>query len=135
VIPRFISAFLEDEPPVVFGDGEQSRDFTYVDNAVDATLRAAEADGVVGQVFNVACGERITLNALLGELERLTGKQVEPHHAEARPGDLRDSLADISRAREALGYHPAVDVRDGLERALHFYEQRRAGGAAETASA
>jgi UDP-glucose 4-epimerase len=126
VIPRFISAFLEDEAPVVFGDGEQSRDFTYVDNAVDATLRAAEADGVVGQVFNVACGERTTLNALLAELERLTGKQFEARHAEARPGELRDSLADISRARESLEYQPSVDVREGLRRAYSYYEGRRA---------
>jgi UDP-glucose 4-epimerase len=123
VIPRFITAFLTDERPVVFGDGEQSRDFTYVDNAVEATILAAEAEGVAGQTFNAACGEGTTLNGLLGHLRRLTGKQIEASHADPQPGDLRHSLADISRAREALGYEPQTDVRTGLEQTFAYYEE------------
>jgi UDP-glucose 4-epimerase len=125
VIPRFISAFLEDERPTVHGDGEQSRDFTYVDNAVQATLLAAEAEGVAGRTFNVACGERTTLNELLDELRRLTGKEIEAAYAEARPGDVRHSLADISEARRALDYEPAVDARAGIGEALAYYEEQR----------
>jgi nucleoside-diphosphate-sugar epimerase len=129
VIPNFVNAFLDGEPPVVFGDGEQSRDFTYVDNAVDANLLAAEAEGVAGQVFNVACGKRISLNDLVMELQRLTGTDLAPTYAAARPGDIHHSHADISRAREALGYRPAVDLREGLARTLAHYEERRANTA------
>jgi UDP-glucose 4-epimerase len=125
VIPRFITAFLDGGSPVVFGDGEQSRDFTYVDNAVNASLAAAGAEGVGGEVFNIACGERITLNALIDELRRLTGSDVDPTYAEARPGEVRHSLADVSRARDALGYEVAVDVRGGLSRTLAFHEEER----------
>jgi nucleoside-diphosphate-sugar epimerase len=115
VIPRFFTAVLGGEQPVIFGDGEQSRDFTYIDNTVDGTVLAASAEGVAGETFNVACGEATTLNELLGHITEITGEQVEPIHAESQPGDLPRSLADISRAREALGYEPRVDVRAGLE--------------------
>jgi nucleoside-diphosphate-sugar epimerase len=135
VIPRFIYAFLDDERPAVFGDGEQSRDFTYVDNAVQATVLAAAADGVAGHTFNAACGERITLNAILSELRGLTGKEIEASYTDSRRGDLRHSQADISRARGALGYEPVVDLREGLRRALRFYEERRAEHRAEGARA
>jgi UDP-N-acetylglucosamine/UDP-N-acetyl-alpha-D-glucosaminouronate 4-epimerase len=121
VIPRFILAFLADEAPTVYGDGEQSRDFTYVDNAVDANLLAAQADGVAGRAFNVACGERISLNALLDELRELTGKSIEASYLPARAGDVRHSLADIGAAREELGYEPKVDVLDGLRRTFAWY--------------
>jgi UDP-glucose 4-epimerase len=127
VIPRFITAMLEGGSPLVYGDGEQSRDFTFVDNAVDANLRAAEAAGVAGQAFNVAGGERISLNALLAELRDLMGRDVEPEYADARPGDVRHSLADIGRARQALGYEPAIGLREGLRRTL---EHLRKGGSA-----
>jgi nucleoside-diphosphate-sugar epimerase len=122
VIPRFITAFLNGRPPVVYGDGEQSRDFTYIDNAVQATVLAAAATGVAGEVFNVACGERITLNQLLEELRRLTGRGIKATYEEPRPGDVPHSLADISRARERLGYAPAVDARTGLARTLEYSE-------------
>ena len=121
VIPKFILAFLEDRRPVVHGDGEQSRDFSYVDNAVEANLLAAAAKDVAGKTFNIACGERITLNDILGELRDLTGKQIEATYEDPRPGDLRHSLADISAAREQLGYKPGVGVRDGLQRTLDWY--------------
>jgi nucleoside-diphosphate-sugar epimerase len=116
VIPRFISAALDDEPPVVFGDGEQSRDFTYIDNTVDGTVLASTAADVAGETFNVACGEAISLNQLLDHVREITGKPVEAVHEDPKPGDLQRSQADISRAREALGYEPAVDLRAGLER-------------------
>jgi nucleoside-diphosphate-sugar epimerase len=126
VIPMFISAFLDDRSPIVNGDGEQSRDFTYVDNAVDATVLAAEAEGAGGRTFNVACGQRTTLNELLDELRKLTGTELEATYVDPRPGDVRHSLADISEAREALGYEPSVDARAGLAAALAHYEGERA---------
>jgi UDP-N-acetylglucosamine/UDP-N-acetyl-alpha-D-glucosaminouronate 4-epimerase len=118
VIPRFITAMLTERRPQVHGDGEQSRDFTYVDNAVAANLLAAERVGVAGETFNIACGERITLNALLEELGGIIGVEVEADHGEPRPGDVRNSLADISRARDALGYEPAIGLREGLSRTV-----------------
>jgi nucleoside-diphosphate-sugar epimerase len=114
---------LDGEPPLIHGDGEQSRDFTYIDNAVEANLLAASAQVVDGGTFNIAGGERITLNALVEELRRLTGKEIEPTYTDPRPGDVRHSLADISKARDVLGYHPAVDIRTGLERTYAHYEQ------------
>jgi UDP-glucose 4-epimerase len=121
VIPKFITAFLDGKPPIVYGDGEQSRDFTYVDNAVQANLAAERADGVAGQVFNVACGERVTLNELLAELRELTGTELEATHEPARPGDIPHSLADISRARARLGYAPAVGFAEGLRRTVSAF--------------
>jgi nucleoside-diphosphate-sugar epimerase len=125
VIPKFITAFLEGERPVVFGDGEQSRDFTHVRNVVDANLLAADADNVSGKTLNIACGERISLNEIVQELCGLTGRDIEPVHAQPRPGDVRHSMADISRARETLGYEPAVDARAGLQATLEYHEARR----------
>jgi nucleoside-diphosphate-sugar epimerase len=117
VIPRFISALQEGRHPTIYGDGEQSRDFTYIDNAVDATVRAAQADGdVAGQAFNVACGARISLNEILDELRGLIGSDLDAEKIDARPGDVPHSLADISKAHAAFGYEPAVDVREGLRR-------------------
>jgi UDP-N-acetylglucosamine/UDP-N-acetyl-alpha-D-glucosaminouronate 4-epimerase len=124
VIPRFITALLAEEAPVVFGDGEQSRDFTYIDNVVEANLLAAEAAAVSGQTFNVACGERISLNSLLRELRGIIGTQIEASYLEQRPGDVKHSLADISRAQEQLGYRPVVGFGEGLRRTV---EHHRAG--------
>jgi nucleoside-diphosphate-sugar epimerase len=128
VIPMFITAFLDGQRPTIYGDGEQSRDFTYIENVVEATLLAARADGVAGETFNVASGERISLNTLIAELRELTGKDIEPIYADPRPGDVRHSLADVSKAREALGYEPAVNAREGLRRVFSWYEERRASG-------
>jgi nucleoside-diphosphate-sugar epimerase len=116
VIPKFITAALNGEQPVIHGDGEQSRDFTYIDNTVDGTVLAATASGAAGETFNVACGEGTTLNELVGHIGELVGRPIEAAHTERRPGDLERSLADISRAREVLGYEPAFDVRAGLEK-------------------
>jgi nucleoside-diphosphate-sugar epimerase len=115
VIPSFITALIGGQSPVVYGDGEQSRDFTYVDNAVEASLLAADADGVAGETFNVACGERTTLNEVLETLRDLSGSREAAEYGDPRPGDVAHSLADISRARERLGYEPGIDVRRGLE--------------------
>jgi nucleoside-diphosphate-sugar epimerase len=118
VVPRFSTAMLDGRPAVVYGDGEQSRDFTYIDNAVEANLLAATAPGVDGQVFNIACGEAISLNTLLEELRGVTGSEVDAVHEAPRRGELRHSLADISRARATLGYEPGVSFREGLSRTV-----------------
>jgi nucleoside-diphosphate-sugar epimerase len=118
VIPKFITALLRGERPIVYGDGEQSRDFTYIDNVVDANLRAAEADGVAGQTFNIACEERISLNRLLEEIRGIVGSDVEASYREPRQGDVKHSLADITRAREQLGYEPLVGFNEGLQRTV-----------------
>ncbi len=118
VIPRFLTALLQRQRPIVFGDGEQTRDFTYVANVVRANLLAAEAPDAAGQVINIGCGERISLNEVLRIAGSLLGVLVEPEYRQPRPGDVRDSLADITRARHLLGYEPLITVRDGLARTL-----------------
>ncbi|GAB4130333.1 SDR family oxidoreductase [Thermopirellula anaerolimosa] len=121
VIPLFITAILSGRRPVVFGDGTQSRDFTYVANVVHANLLAAERPGVAGNVFNAANGKSITLLELLGAINRVLGTQVEPEFAPPRPGDIRESMADIASARSLLGYQPQVDFATGLERSIDYY--------------
>jgi len=123
VIPLFITAMLSGRPPVVFGDGGQSRDFTFVANVVEANLLAADAPGVSGKMFNVAAGGSITLLELIDALNELLGTKVKPRHDPPRPGDIRESMADISRARELLGYEPKVSFREGLERSIAYYRQ------------
>jgi nucleoside-diphosphate-sugar epimerase len=118
VIPKFITALLEGRPPVVNGDGEQSRDFTYIDNVVDANLLAASAPDASGHTFNIACGDRISLNRLLDDLRQIIGVEIEANYVEARPGDVKHSLADISKAEEILGYRPAIDFSEGLQRTV-----------------
>ena len=126
VVSRFISSLLSGERPVIYGDGEQSRDFTYIDNVVAANLKAAEASGASGKVINVANGMRITLNQLLAELKDLTGKHdVEAEYLEPRVGDVRHSLADISLARELLGYESKVGLREGLQRTIDWWKDSR----------
>jgi len=124
VIPNFITACLTGTSPTVFGDGEQSRDFTYIDNVVDANILAMDAPGVIGETFNVACGERISLNRLLAELREITGEELDAEYRPPRPGDLRHSLADITRAEQALGYRPAVGFSEGLARTVEDYRLR-----------
>lgn len=121
VLPKFISACLADEAPLVYGDGTQSRDFCFIDNVVDANLRASVASGAAGQVFNIACGERIDLLAVLGLLSELFDKTVEPRFAPSRPGDVKHSLADITAAREVLGFEPEVRFREGLTRTVDWF--------------
>jgi nucleoside-diphosphate-sugar epimerase len=123
VIPNFITALLARTAPTIFGDGEQSRDFTFVENVVNANLLAIDAPGASGRVYNVACGVEYTLNELVGELQRLIGTDVEPVHAPARQGEVRRSLADLSRAAADLAYVPTVDLREGLRRTVEHYEE------------
>ena len=126
VVSRFISALFGNEQPVIFGDGEQSRDFTYIDNVVAANLSAASAKDAAGKVINIANGERVTLNQLLSVLKELTGKtEVTAEYADARVGDVRHSLADISRARKLLNYESKVDLREGLKRTIDWWKTSR----------
>jgi nucleoside-diphosphate-sugar epimerase len=126
VISRFIDALSTGTRPVIYGDGEQSRDFTYISNAVDANLLAAESVRAVGKVINVANGQRVTLNELLDRLKKITGRpDAEAEHREARAGDVRHSLADIARARELLGYEPQVGLEEGLRRTIEWWKQSR----------
>jgi nucleoside-diphosphate-sugar epimerase len=126
VVSRFISTLLSDERPVIYGDGEQSRDFTYIDNVVFANMRAAAAKDASGKVINVANGQRITLNELLAELKDLTGKQdVTAEYREPRVGDVRHSLADITLAQQFLGYESKVDLREGLQRTIDWWKGSR----------
>ena len=120
---RFTTAFLQDEQPVVFGDGEQTRDFTFVDNAVEANLLACEAPAASGKVFNIGTGDRYSLNQTLEILRRLSGRQLPAKYEPPREGDIRDSQADITSAREFLGYEPAVRFEEGLQRTYEWYQR------------
>src|SRR6266576_898442 len=121
VLAKFCTAFLEDTQPVIFGDGEQTRDFTYVENAVYANLLACEAPNASGKVFNVGVGGRISLNEVLRELRKITGKRIEAKYDPPRDGDIRDSQADTSQARECLDYDPQVSFEEGLARTFEWY--------------
>jgi len=121
VISVFAAALLDDRSPTIFGDGTQSRDFTYVANVVDGALRACEAAGASGEIINVATGGSISLNQLFERMRALTGADVSPHYADWRPGDVRDSLADISKARRILEYEPTVSFEEGLKRTVDWY--------------
>ena len=124
VIPKFLTAAIRKQRATVYGDGEQTRDFCHIDNAVCANVLAAGTSRkLTGQIVNVACGERTSLNQLLKYVAELTGEWIEPQYVEARAGDVRDSLADISVARELLGYQPTVDVREGLKRTFKAFER------------
>jgi nucleoside-diphosphate-sugar epimerase len=121
VISLFISALLEARQPIIYGDGEQTRDFTYVANVVDGVLRACQAPGIAGEMMNVATGGRISLNELLRTLCELLGVRTQAAFKEPRAGDVRDSQADISRAQALTGYVPIVDLREGLVRTLEWF--------------
>jgi UDP-glucose 4-epimerase len=123
VIPNFIKAALTGTRPKVFGDGEQTRDFCYIDNTVEANLLAASTPNrLTGQVVNIACGERISLNQLLGYLGEEAGKKLEPEYLPPRAGDVRDSLASIDAARALIGYEPKVRVAEGLKRTFAAFK-------------
>ena len=121
VISLFATALLSGERPIIYGDGEQTRDFTYVSNVVNGALRACEAANAAGEVINVATGGRISLNELLRTMKALVGSEVEPIYAEPRAGDVRDSQADITKAKRLLGYSPTILLREGLERTLEWF--------------
>ena len=127
VISVFASALIENRSPKIYGDGEQTRDFTYVANVVDGVLRACEAPGASGEIINVATGGRISLNELFRAMRGLVGATAEPAYDEPRAGDVRDSQADIAKARRVLGYEPIVPFEEGLRRTVEWY--RTAGAA------
>jgi len=121
VIPRFIEALLHRRSPIVYGDGEQSRDFTYIDNVVQANVLAMSAPRLQGEGVNIACGQRISLNQLLAILKKLIQSERPVVYEEARPGDVQHSLADISKAKDSLKYAPVVDIETGLRRTIDFF--------------
>jgi len=120
-IPAFVTAILQDEPPTIYGDGQQSRDFTYVDNVVEANLLAARAKKTAGEVINIACGKAITVNEIIDMINEIVGKNVKPIYAAPRPGDVKHSLADISLAKKLIAFKPKVSFRDGLQKAIEWY--------------
>jgi nucleoside-diphosphate-sugar epimerase len=126
VISLFIKALSEGTRPVIYGDGGQTRDFTYVGNVVDGVLRCAETPGVGGEVFNIATNGRVSLNQLLDTLKKIFGADVEPIYKEARTGDVRDSQADITKAERLLGYRPTVSLEDGLRQTVDWYRSANA---------
>ncbi len=125
VIPRFITAVLSKLRPMIYGDGLQSRDFTFVANVVDANIRACYADAVAGEFFNVACGERYTLLDLLRTVGEITGMPAEAIHEQGRAGDVRHSLADISKIKQAMTFEPRIKFRQGLEATVAFFSQEQ----------
>lgn len=129
VIPRFISSMLRGERPVIYGDGSQSRDFTFVENVARANLHACLAPGRIAGVYNIACGCAVTVRALAERIANILGVPVEPDYQPARRGDIPHSLADISRAKECLGYAPVVSVDDGLQRTVDWFKRHEEGRA------
>ncbi len=122
VIPAFVSRMLRGQRPVIFGDGEQSRDFCFIENVVEANLLAANAKELHGEVVNIACGQRTTLNQIVAEINQLLGTDLRPEYQPPRPGDVRHSLADLSAAREVLGYEPRILFPEGLRRSIEWYK-------------
>lgn len=122
VIPAFVTAFLEGRQPTIYGDGEQTRDFVYVDDVVEANLLACFKEGIEGEVFNIASGEQTSVNKLFFLLRKLTKINVEPIYASPRPGEVRHSLADISKARTFLGYQPRVSLEKGLRGTITYFQ-------------
>jgi UDP-glucose 4-epimerase len=123
VIPKFIDALVSGHSPVIFGDGEQSRDFTYIDNVVHANLLAMNAERTQGEVVNVACGRRVSLNQLVKILQDIIGSNVSSHYEEPRKGDVIHSLADIKRVKTVLNYNPRVGIEEGLRRTVEFFKK------------
>ena len=120
-IPAFVTAILKGQPPTIYGDGEQSRDFTYIDNVVEANLLAARAKKTEGDVINTATGSAITINEVVDMVNELTGKDIRPVHTSPRPGDVKHSLADISLAKKTIGYQPTVTFKEGLAKSIDWY--------------
>lgn len=120
-IPAFVTAIIGDRPPTVYGDGEQTRDFTYIENVIKANLAAARATKTHGEVLNIACGEPVTVNAIIREINTILGKDVRPEYVAQRPGDIKHSWADISLAAEKIGFAPAIPLAEGLRRTIVWY--------------
>jgi UDP-glucose 4-epimerase len=124
VIPRFIDLLLQGRPPVIFGDGEQSRDFTYIDNVVQANLLAMSKEQLNGEVVNIACGKRTSLNQLLNILKHILGSKVSPVYQGSRKGDVKHSLADINKGKQFLNYEPQVEIEIGLKKTVEYFQKR-----------
>ncbi len=124
VIPKFIKAILQDRPPTIYGDGEQSRDFTYVLNTIEANILATEADCPPGVVMNCAVHQRTTLNELVARINKILGKTIEPVYTDSRPGDVKHSFADIDRLKNTLGYSPSVFFEEGLRRTIEWHNKQ-----------
>jgi UDP-glucose 4-epimerase len=122
-IPAFVTAILKDKPPTIYGDGEQSRDFTYVDNVVEANLLAARVKHTKGEVVNTACGEAVTVNEIIKMINETVGKSIKPVYEPSRPGDVKHSLADITVAKKLLGFKPVVPFKEGLKKAIAWYRK------------
>jgi len=120
-IPAFVTAIIRDRPPTVFGDGEQSRDFTYIENVIEANLLASDADETHGEAINIACGQAVTINAIIARVNDLLGKDISANYTDPRPGDVRHSLADVSLAEKVIGYKPRVHFDEGLNLAINWY--------------
>ena len=124
-IPKFITAILNGSQPTIYGDGEQSRDFTYVENVVEANLLACQAEKVGGMVLNIACGERITVNKLVRKINETLGKNVQAKYVDEREGEVKHSLASVERAKQCLGYEPRVSFEEGLKKTIEWYKDNR----------
>lgn len=122
-IPAFVTAILNDKPPTIYGDGEQTRDFSFIDNVVHANMLAAKAPKACGEVVNVACAESVTVNRTIQLINQILGKNVKPIYADVRPGDVKHSLADITLARKIIGFEPVVMFAEGLRRAIEWYRE------------
>ncbi|HCO92473.1 MAG TPA: LPS biosynthesis protein WbpP [Phycisphaerales bacterium] len=120
-IPAFVTAILKDKPPTIYGDGLQSRDFTYIDNVVEANLLAARAGQTNGEVINIACGQAVTVNEIIDMINNLLGKNVKPIYTPPRPGDVKHSLADITAAQNLINFKPVVSFDEGLRLAIDWY--------------
>lgn len=125
VIPRFIDALIHDRPPIIFGDGEQSRDFTFIENVVQANLLAMSAEGLHGEAMNIACGKRISLNQLLKILKQILGSKRSAVYQEPRQGDVRHSLADIHKSKKIINYMPKVGTEEGLKKTVEFFKRQK----------
>jgi UDP-N-acetylglucosamine/UDP-N-acetyl-alpha-D-glucosaminouronate 4-epimerase len=121
VVPRFVLAIQKGRGPIIYGDGKQSRDFTYIDNIVDANLAACNATKAVGEVINIACGSRVTIAGLANFIASIAGKEISPKFEKPRSGDIRHSLADVTKARELLGYRPRVGIEEGLRLTIEWF--------------
>ncbi len=122
-IPAFVTAILNDRPPTIYGDGEQTRDFTYIDNVVHGNMLAAKAPKLSGEVINLACAESVTVNHTIDLINKLLGKEVKPIYTDVRPGDIKHSLSDITLARKLIGFEPVVSFDEGLRRAIEWYKE------------
>jgi len=122
-IPAFVTAILKGQPPTVYGDGQQSRDFTYIDNVVHANLLAARAKRTAGEVINIACGEAVTVNEIISMINAMTHNNIKPKYEPTRPGDVKHSLADINLAKKLIGFEPVVSFKAGLELAIDWYRE------------